>query len=97
MDFDTIDMLITARTYADIPFRLTSAWRCDKHNKKVGGKPDSAHLYGKAVDIYAPDSRSRFKIVYGLISAEFARIGIGKDFIHADTDRNKDAEVIWLY
>jgi len=97
MDFDTIDMLITARGFAGVPFVITSAWRCEKHNKAVGGKKESAHIYGKAVDISAIDSRSRFKIVYGLINAGFTRIGIGKTFIHADTDHNKDAEVVWLY
>lgn len=97
MDFDAIDMLITARAFADTPFVITSAWRCEKNNKKVGGKKDSSHLYGKAFDISASDSRTRFKIIYGLINAEFTRIGIGENFIHADTDHNKDAEVIWVY
>ena len=97
MDFDTVDMLITARVFAEVPFIITSAWRCEKHNKKVGGKKDSAHLYGKAVDISAPDSAARFKIVYGLVNAGFTRIGIGWKFIHADTDHNKDAEVLWVY
>ena len=99
MDFDTIDMLISARVFADVPFIITSGWRCEKHNKskKVGGKKDSSHLYGKAVDISAPNSRTKFNIVYGLIYAGFTRIGIGKTFIHADTDHNKDAKVLWLY
>jgi len=97
MDFDFLDMLITARTFADIPFIINSGWRCEKHNKSVGGKKSSAHLIGKAVDISAPDSRSRFWIVYGLINADFRRIGIGKDFIHVDSDHNKDAEVLWIY
>ena len=97
MDFDFLDMLITARVFADMPFIITSGWRCEKHNKAVGGKKDSAHLFGKATDISASDSRSRFWVLYGLINAGFTRIGIGKDFIHADTDHNKDVEVAWLY
>ena len=97
MDFDAVDMLITARNFADVSFVITSAWRCEKYNKKIGGKKDSAHIYGKAFDVFAPDSTSRFKIVYGLVQAGFTRIGIGKDFIHADTDHNKDAEVLWVY
>ena len=97
MDRDTLEMLDSARAYAEIPFKINSAWRCEKHNKKVGGKPDSAHIYGKAADISTPDSRTRFWVVYGLIQAQFTRIGIGKNFVHADTDHNKDKEVVWLY
>ena len=97
MDGKTLEMLDTARAYAEVPFKINSGWRCEKHNKAVGGTKDSAHVWGKAVDIHAPDSRSRFWIVYGLIQAQFTRIGIAKTFIHADTDHNKDKEVVWLY
>jgi len=97
MDREFLEMLDSARAYADVPFKITSGYRCDKRNKRVGGKPDSAHTEGKAVDISAPDSRTRFWVVYGLIQAQFTRIGIGHSFVHADTDHNKDKEVVWLY
>jgi len=97
MDFDTVEMLISARTFSDIPFIINSGWRCDKNNKNVGGKPSSSHLIGKAVDIKSVGSRNRFLILYGLIYAGFHRIGIGETFIHADTDHEKDEKVVWLY
>ena len=97
MAYETLEMLDSARAYADIPFVITSGYRCKKHNKAVGGKNDSAHLSGKAVDISAPDSRTRFWVVYGLIQAEFTRIGIATTFVHADTDNEKDKEVLFLY
>ena len=97
MQPETLDMLDNAREIAGIPFSVTSGWRCRTHNKDVNGKPDSAHLPGKAVDISAIGSRAKFKIVKGLIQAGFTRIGIGKGFIHADNDISKDTEVIWLY
>lgn len=97
IDFDTIDKLISARTYAGIPFVINSGWRCEKHNAEVGGKDTSSHLYGKAIDIKAVGSRNRYLIIYGLIHAGFNRIGIAKTFIHADTDHNKDDKVVWLY
>jgi len=97
IDEEFLSMLDNAREAAGTPFVVSSGVRCRAHNKKVGGKKDSAHVHGKAVDISAPDSRTKFKIIYGLINADFTRIGIGKDFIHADTDHNKDAEVLWLY
>jgi uncharacterized protein YcbK (DUF882 family) len=36
------------------PLIITSGYRCKKHNKDVGGSPNSQHLLGKAADIYAP-------------------------------------------
>ena len=97
MDAETLEMFDTARAYAGIPFKINSGYRCEKHNKKVGGKSESAHIFGKAADISTPDSRTRFWVMYGLIQAQFTRIGIGSNFVHADTDHNKDQEVMWLY
>jgi len=97
MQQKVLEMLDHAREIADIPFSITSGWRCRTHNKNVNGKPGSAHLYGKAVDISAIGSRVRFKVIRGLIQAGFIRIGIGTGFIHADNDATKDSEVIWLY
>ena len=94
MDFDFLEMLITARSYADIPFVITSGYRCEKHNKKVGGSKTSSHLIGKAADIYCPDVKTRFRIVYGLIQAEFTRIEHGKNYIHTDTDPAKEPEIM---
>lgn len=86
-----------ARHIAGIPFVITSGYRCAEHNKAVGGTNDSAHVYGYAADIYIPDSYHRYKAIYGLINAGFTRIGIGKDFIHADNDPNKPGFVVWVY
>jgi len=86
-----------ARDIAGIPFIITSGYRCPKHNKEVGGKPNSAHLKGLAVDIKATSSKQRFLITQALIKAGFTRIGIAHNFIHADIDSSKPQKVIWLY
>lgn len=96
MDADFLDRLEMARIYANVPFTLTSAIRCEKHNEDEGGKDNSAHLSGLAVDISTPNSHYRFKILYGLIKAGFRRLGIYKDFIHVDDDQTKAPEVSWL-
>lgn len=100
----TRQRLNAARIHAGVPFNITSACRCQKHNKEVGGKLTSSHLIDVekrkescAVDIWAPDSRTRFKILKGLIIAGFTRIGIDDQFIHTDSDIHKDQEVAWLY
>ena len=97
MQVDLLYRLDIARRRADIPFKLTSAMRCITYNLSIGGRPDSAHRYGWAVDIACVDSRYRFKIVEGLIYAGFNRIGIASSFIHADCDPNKPQDVIWTY
>ena len=97
MDDEFLKMLDKAREFAGIPFILTSAYRCERHNKEVGGVPDSAHVKGKAVDILADNSRRRYIILNALIRTGFHRIGIAKTFIHVDNDETKPHGVIWLY
>ncbi len=89
--------LDNARVIADIPFIINSAWRSPEHNKEVGGKPNSSHLKGLAVDIKIENSRQRFIVLQALIAAGFTRIGIAKTFIHVDGDNEKDPRVTWLY
>ena len=88
--------LDNARELADTPFNINSGYRTVKHNKAEGGKYDSSHLIGWAVDISCKTSVNREKIIRGLILAGFKRIGIAKTFIHADMDPDKP-DCIWLY
>jgi len=76
---------------------ITSGYRCEKHNKEVGGKETSSHPKGVAADIKCEDSTFRFLLVNALLKVGFKRIGIGKDFIHVDLDGTKDQNVIWIY
>jgi zinc D-Ala-D-Ala carboxypeptidase len=92
-----ISMLDDARDIAKTPFAITSGFRCEKHNKAVGGKKKSAHTSGLAVDIGATDSRQRFAIIKSLLAVGFNRIGISKTFIHADIDKAKVSDVAWMY
>lgn len=99
-DSSFLHKLNNARFIADIPFVITSGYRCADHNKKVGGSPTSSHLKGLAVDIAIKTSRERFKILHGLICVGLIRIGIGPDFIHVDDSAifsDKPQNVIWTY
>ena len=76
---------------------INSGYRCKKHNKDVGGKKDSAHLYGVAADIETKSDSKRYKVVTALLDAGFTRIGIGNGFVHVDEDPEKSRSRMWRY
>lgn len=93
---ELVVMLNKARTLSGQPYKINSACRCEAHNHAVGGVSFSSHLKGLAVDIALSGDRHRGAILYGLITAGFRRIGLGKNFIHVDIDPIK-AGAVWLY
>lgn len=98
MDKDFLRRLDTARGIAGIPFRINSGYRTAYHNDKViKARIGSSHKKGLAVDIGYKGSRERYIIISALLEVGIDRLGIGKTFIHADVDKNKDEDVIWLY
>lgn len=92
-----LSRLDEARGIAGVPFVITSGYRCRKHNAQIGGVEDSAHTWGVAADIAATSSERRYHIIRGLLEAGITRVGIGPDFIHADSDEDKPQSVAWLY
>lgn len=84
IDFELVQRLNIARWHAGIPFVVTSACRCPRHNKKVGGVIDSDHLRGTAADVQAMLHTDRYLIVKGLIEAGLYVVGINlkKHYIH---------------
>jgi len=97
MDKDLLQKLDIARSFANIPFKITSSWRSEEHNEKVGGSKNSSHLRGYAVDIYCKHSVDRLLMLEALTSAGFTRIGVAKTFIHVDVDPELPNGVMWLY
>jgi uncharacterized protein YcbK (DUF882 family) len=92
-----INRLNAARGFAGVPFVINSSWRSENHNKSVGGKSNSSHLRGLAVDIRCNDNKRRMKIITGLIQAGFKRIGVSDRFIHVDDDESLPTPRMWLY
>jgi len=97
MDKTFVERLDLARDIAGVPFVITSGFRCEKHNSEVGGKKDSAHLKGLAVDIKCATSHDRNRMIRAFALMGFKRFGIGKTFIHVDEDPDLPQEVTWLY
>jgi hypothetical protein len=79
------------------PITITSGYRCPSHNKNVGGKDTSSHIKGNAVDISCTTDSDRFKLITTLLKKGVFRIGIDKNFVHADTDMEKTDQLVWVY
>ena len=97
MDKKILSMLDEVREMYGKPISINSGYRTIRHNAKVGGKSQSSHLKGLAVDIACSTSRDRYNLLEALKSVGFNRIGIAKSFIHVDLDFDKTQNVIWTY
>ena len=99
MAVSTIVKLLQARDTARVPFRIRSAIRCQTHNKSQGGRPNSAHTRGFAVDIGYTSSSEAYKILTALQAAGFNRIGHNGrlKFFHVDDDPSLPPEVFFDY
>ena len=92
VDAELLSLLTWVREHFQAPVTITSACRCETHNKNVGGATGSQHRFGKAADIqikgFTPQqvqdelTKSLPKDKYGL--------GYGKTFTHLDV-RDKAA------
>ena len=80
-----LDLLESVRTHFNAPTIVLSGYRCETHNKNVGGAKKSKHLKGIAADIAVKDVHPH------LVHAYLAKIlkgkgGLGKypTFTHVD-------------
>lgn len=97
MDNKFMKKLDIARQIAKIPFIATSGFRSEEWELKQGRDGTSSHTKGLAIDLKAQDSPTRYKLINSLLSVGLNRIGIGKNFIHVDMDKDKPSNVIWHY
>ena len=84
MEASFVARLQRARSLAGVGFVITSAWRSKEDSR--------AHWLGKAVDIRARDSATRFKIVKSLFDVGFRRVFVyyNTGHIHADTNTEEE-------
>lgn len=76
--------------------RIVSGFRCPAHNRELGGAPNSQHLVGLAADILVESDNHRYSLVYALLRTGFLRLGIARDYVHADIG-TPTGPVIWTY
>lgn len=91
-----ISLLDELREFLGKPLIINSGYRCEEHNKKIGGRETSAHLSGLAADISCTNSTWRSELLRACL-ARFNRVGVAKSFIHVDIDSSKPQDVLWVY
>lgn len=99
---ELLDSLQKVRDILEKPMKITSGYRCEKHNLAVGGVSSSSHLSGTAADIYVPSSGYGYEIMRAIfLSQSFFRVGYGKMggilVLHVDIDSTKASPVLWGY
>ena len=98
-----LDVLEAARVRANIPFRITSGYRCESYQDLLRSQGyetangTSPHSKGVAVDIGTKNGEERFAIIRALLTVGFNRLGIGSNFLHVDMDRDRLSKYIWHY
>lgn len=95
MDAGFLEVLDRVREDAGIPLFVNSGFRCVKRDAEVRGEGN--HPTGRAVDIRAPDSQTRLRVVGAMIRCGIERIGVAKGFVHGDLCADRPFRVLWLY
>ena len=84
--FYHMDKLQRLRTTLGAPLRITSGHRCERHNRSVGGAPNSMHLH-IATDVQPFEEREEILKDVEKIASEmtFGGIGLYNSFVHLDS------------
>jgi len=65
------------------PLRLTSGYRCERHNAEVGGVRHSLHKKGRAADVVVLYSRQRAFVALAMKTGFYRALPYGKrNFVH---------------
>lgn len=100
---ELIDILTKIRKHYNQPVIINSGYRCEAHNKAVGGSANSQHFKGSAVDIIVKNTPTQSVWEYVLKNWGDSPLGLAikrnkgniyAGFVHIDT-RGKKAR--WEY
>ena len=85
-----LDVLHDIRHHFNAPVTITSAFRTESHNKKVGGGKKSTHLVGIAADIMVKGVTPAQVAAYAeTLMPDRGGIGQYKNFVHIDVRHDK--------
>lgn len=95
-----------ANKIARTPFQITSGKRTPEGNSVLkGAVADSSHLTGEGCDLHVEDQFHLFRMISGLVKADFKRIGVYYSVdpankanllprhLHVDVDETKPLEI----
>ena len=87
-------VLQQVRDLVNVPIKITSAYRCPAHNKKVGGSPQSKHKLGAAADLQAKGitPRKLHAAIEDLVKSKRipeGGLGLYDTFVHYDIRTSK--------
>jgi peptidoglycan hydrolase-like protein with peptidoglycan-binding domain len=88
IDEKLITYLQLIREHFGAPITITSGYRCNKHNEKVGGASKSKHKLGQAADIKVKGVEPKEVAKYAE-SIGIKGIGLYDTFTHIDTRTTK--------
>lgn len=81
---ELLEVLTEIREHYNAPLIITSGYRCEHHNKEVGGAAHSQHLKGDAVDFIVKGVRT--KDVYNYITLQYGDRPYGLAFKHNENN-----------
>ena len=93
IDDKLVQILQQIRDHFGKPVHISSAYRCSKWNKAVGGVSNSYHCYGQAADIKvedtAPAEVAKYAESIGVKGIGLYETDIDGHFVHVDTRTTK--------
>ena len=93
MQPEFLALLDQCRQDSGVPFIINSCYRSPAKNKRVGGSPNSMHLFGRAVDITCTLPSTRAVIMKAALSLGLT-VGVMRDALHLD---NREKQIVFDY
>jgi uncharacterized protein YcbK (DUF882 family) len=94
INIDLVKALQNLRDLAGVPLVISSGFRCNTHNRNVGGVSNSQHVTGFGVDVLIPEGFTIGKIeelARRVQSFKMGGIGLYSSWIHLDIRTNGPA------
>ena len=79
------EVLDPVRERLGMPIVVNSGYRCERHNKDVGGVRNSQHLRGEAVDIHCQDNERLKELI--IENGKFDQLITYPTFLHVSYKR----------